>query len=295
MSSSVSRNDPFESAASAARYYWSLGIEPIPLSSYREGPRRAYGAPITWTAQEIDRQFREIENVGLALGERSGNLIDVDLAWVEASLVSMDTMEDLPPFGRRSVRFSHRLAIGQLPNWTVRFKIPAAAAHLFNSKSLTVLALRGNRHLTMVPPSIHPSGERLQWEFGLDEVPKVDSDQLIRDAGLTAFLAVVGRVYPQMPRDRDDVCMALAAALLLAGHHAGDVDVYVERVAWIGGDEQFACRGNTANAALFRLWKGDDIGGLPDLCEQLGIEPMTDTLREWLGFDYDSWRAPGGG
>jgi|ETNmetMinimDraft_3_1059899.scaffolds.fasta_scaffold19266_3 hypothetical protein len=111
MSGDFSSDASFESALSAARYYWSLGLEPIPFSSFRQDPRWRWKPPVQWTAQDIKREFAAIENVGIALGKRSGNLIDVDLIWAEASLIGMATMEDLPPFGHRTARFGHRLAM----------------------------------------------------------------------------------------------------------------------------------------------------------------------------------------
>lgn len=294
MSNDLPYEELFKSANSAARHYWSLGLDPIPFTSYQENSLVSRETPFKWTPEEIDRNFGADDNVGLALGDRSGNLIDVDLDWEEASHVSMETMEDLPPFGRTSARYSHRLAKGKLPKGVICFKIPDNAAHLFDAERLTVLELRGNGHQAMVPPSLHPTGEHLEWELGFDGVPEVDGEQLIQDAGLTAFLAVVARVYPRAPSNRDNICLTLAGALLRAGHHPGDVDVYVEKVAWVGCDEEYDERGDTANAALFRLWSGQDIGDISSLCKQLGIEPMADTLREWLGIS-DGDNDGGGG
>lgn len=295
MSGDFSNDDPFGSALSAARYYWSLGLEPIPFSSFRQDPRWRWKPPVQWTAQDIKREFAAIENVGIALGERSGNLIDVDLIWAEASLIGMATMENLPPFGRRTVRFGHRLAIGRLPNGVVRFKIPDEAAHLFNSEHLTILELRGNRHQVMVPPSMHPSGERLEWELEFDEVPEIDGDQLIRDAGLTAFLAVVARVYPKTPSHRSDVCLALAGTLLRAGYHPNCADIYIEKLAWVGGDEEFDRRDNTSNEALFRHWARDGIGSVSTLCNLLGIEPMVEAFQGWLSSGFEGGSGDGSG
>lgn len=279
----LTHNDPFASANAAAKYYWSLGLEPIPLPAHQKKPRASWKTPVQWTDEEIDRRFSPVGNVGLALGERSNDLIDIDFDWNEASHISMETMEQLPPFGRKSSRYSHRLAKGKLPKGVIHFKIPDKAAHLFEAERLMVLELRGNGHQTMVPPSHHPSGERVEWELEFDEVPEVDVPQLIQDAGLTAFLAVIARAYPQTPGNRDNVCLALTGTLLRAGYEPEEVDALVEKVAWIAGDEEYHKRGTKGAATSERLLAGEDVWGMPALCEHLGIEVMADTLRIWLG------------
>ena len=285
---SPSEDGPFVTANTAAKYYWSLGLEPIPLPANQKRPRDSWKTPLQWTDEEIDRKFSPVGNVGLALGERSGNLIDIDFHWWEAADMAFDRLEGLPIFGRKSSPICHRLARGKLPSGLVQFRIPNKATHLFDAESSVVLELKGDGHQTTVPPSIHPSGEYLEWwpeSFApkrADKIPDLNVQELIEDAGLFAALAVITRAYSSSSKNRDDVCTAIAATFLRLGFETDETDDFVVKAAFDSGEEEWRECYSYADATLARLKAGEDIGGISALCDLLGIEPMADTLREWL-------------
>lgn len=279
----ITSQSQFESATTAARYYWNLGWEPLPLPAGQKKPHRSWKTPVAWTDEEIGYKFSPVGNVGLALGERSGGLIDVDCDWPEAAQIGRELLGDLPSFGREGSPFSHRLALGKLRKGVIHFQIPKAAQQLFGADRLMVLELRGDGHQTMVPPSLHPSGERVRWHNAPNATPEIDGDDLERRAGQVAFLAVIQKAYPRSAGYRDDVCLALTGTLLRAGIDEADADRWVELVASLAGDEEAEKRGGKAVASKAKLDAREEVWGLPKLCELLGIEPMEQTLRKWLG------------
>lgn len=278
----LTSENQFESAATAARYYWNLGWEPLPLPAGQKKPHRTWKTPVTWTDEEIGYKFSPVGNVGLALGERSGGLIDIDFDWPQAAQIGRELLSDLPSFGREGSLFSHRLARGKLRKGVIHFLIPKAAQQLFDADRLMILELRGDGHQTMVPPSLHPSGERVRWHNAPDTTPEIDGDDLERRAGHVAFLAVILKAYPRSAGYRDDACLALTGTLLRAGIDGADVDRWVELVASLAGDEEAAKRGGKAAASKAKLDAQEEVWGLPKLCELLGIEPMEQTFRKWL-------------
>ena len=115
-------------------------------------------------------------NVALRLGQRSGNLVDIDLDCREA-LELADLY--LPPtgaeFGRASKPRSHRLYISAGATFEV-FHDP------LTDKKNTLLELRadgrdGGAHITLAPPSI-ADGERREWHGETVEPAKVDARAL---------------------------------------------------------------------------------------------------------------------
>lgn len=114
-------------------------------------------------------------------------------------------------------------------------------------------------------------------------MPVVDPDDLERRAGQVAFLAVIVNKYPRVAGNRDNVCLALTGALVRAGISDEKADRWVGLVASLGGDEEADKRGGKAAASREKYEAGEQIWGLPMLCEFLGIEPLEATLRKWLG------------
>jgi hypothetical protein len=116
---------------------------------------------------------------------------------------------------------------------------------------------------------------------------EVDAANLERRAGVISALAVVLAKYPSVPGNRDNICLALTGALVRAGFNDDEIDRWVEHIATLAGDEEGGKRGGKAVVARTRLEAGEDVWGVPALCEHLGIEPMADTLRSWLGLHGD--------
>lgn len=279
-------DNQFTSPAEAARLYVKLGWEPLVLPAREKSPKHKWGTPVAWTDDEIPRKFSPTSNVGIALGSRSGGLIDIDFDWAEAAWIGRELLTDLPSFGRPGSPYSHRLAIGQIRK-SVRYQIPPAASALFDSDRMTVLELRGDGLQTMVPPSVHPSGELVRWHDDPATVLIVDSDDLERRAGCVAFLAVIVNKYPRVAGNRDNVCLALTGALVRAGFSDEETDHWVTMVAELAGDEEADKRGGKSAATRDKLEADEETWGLPMLCEFLGIQPMESTLRKWLGGSHD--------
>ena len=101
-------------------------------------------------------EFTPDRNVGIVLGAASGGLVDIDLDDPVAIKAAPYLLPDTDAvFGRPSKRSSHRLYQVDEPGRTVQSK---------GSDGHMIVELRGNGAQTMVPPSLHPDGERLEFE-----------------------------------------------------------------------------------------------------------------------------------
>ncbi len=176
------------------RVGWERALVPIPAGE--KGPR----VP-GWQTREFQPDDFSAEcNVGLILGPRAGDTVDVDLDCPEA-LALADIY--LPPtgaiFGRRSNPRSHRLYIS-----------PGALFELFadplaTGKS-TLLEVRapgrgGGTHQTLIPPSI-ADGERREWEGDTIEAAVFDAAKLRRRCAYLAIGCLVRRYVSKHASER---------------------------------------------------------------------------------------------
>ncbi|WP_439545009.1 DUF5906 domain-containing protein [Sandarakinorhabdus sp.] len=169
---------------------------------YREAgwdifPLKGKHPRVKWSAS-YRGEWSEADNIGVALGKRSNNLVDLDLDWPEAPDVARGLIgtETTSMFGRQGKRSSHFLFFSEIRK-TKKFTLPKSflSRGVPEEHALTVCELRSNGAYTMFPPSMHPSGERVDFENEC-EVARVEPDRLCRLAGVIAFTSVCVRFWP---------------------------------------------------------------------------------------------------
>ena len=189
---------------------WAL----LPLAAGEKKPR--VDVAKNWGAYRLAREqvrgtFGDGCNVGVLLGEPSRGLVDVDLDCSEAIELAPAF---LPDIGRSRKPRSHWIyrARGELPPSLVVDDIPAAG----KPHGAVLVELRSTGRQTMIPPSLHPSGESVEWTSDPDEplyAQLVDGTQLrqrvellgaacllSRQAGSAAARAwVEGGTFPDVP------------------------------------------------------------------------------------------------
>lgn len=273
----------FDSVAQAAKEYVNQGWEPLPLPTGEKRPKGSWKQQRKWTDAEIDDAFSGAANIGIALGDRSGSLIDIDFDCAEAAAFGRILLAQLPAFGRPSAPESHRVAKCQLDKNRYVFQLPDEVAQRSRLARSVLLELRANGHQTMFPPSVHPSGERVTWSGDPASIPKVNSAELKQICGLIAFLCTVVAFYPQGAGQRDEICMMLAGVLVRAGLDDETANALTEMVATLAGDEEASKRTGKAEATRTKIEANEPVWGLPQLCERLKLEDMEKTFRGWLG------------
>ena len=147
-------------ALDAARDYIRRGWRVVPIPTGEKGPRINGWQNLAIGIDNLPLYFGAQENIGVILGPVSGELVDIDLDCPET--VALSPLY-LPPtqalFGRASKPRSHWL-----------YTAAGAVHEVFSDPrdGTTLLELRaagrdGGRHQTVFPPSLHPSGERVEW------------------------------------------------------------------------------------------------------------------------------------
>ena len=291
-----------QSALPFVRDYMRRGWYVLPLAPRTKNPLGGWEwAKAAVTENLVEPTFSQTKNnIGVALGERSDGLIDVDLDWPEARIIADHLVGEWPAFGRASAPRSHRLAICRDRDLrTTKFTVPLDKNNprLPPEHGCCVTELRGNGSYTMFPGSVHPSGEQVYWEGSLDQIPEISSQQLEGTVGLTAFLAVALRFYPAKG-SRDEICMALTGALLRCAYLDAEtrvdaVDRLVCFVARLANDEEYRTRGK-AKATWEKMQQGTPVTGVPRLVELLGLpKECGRNLGKWIGLRTGSRWASG--
>jgi hypothetical protein len=241
----------------------------------------------------------EKQNIGVLQGE-PWNLCDVDLDSPEAMWAWMEfAVETGVVFGHRSKPASHYFFRSDRPLKSQRYKDPVKKddkaekedkACLMELRSLKTDGTVGLQ--TVVPPSIHPSGELIEFVPGLTGEPAtVDAQMLKRATDHTAACALLGR-YAPAPGARHDFFLAIAGALAHAKWDLGDASKVVRaiyRILW-GHQADLAKADKEVDSTFQRHDDGHEITGLPYLETVLDAQVFRKAI-EWLGLGSKKAKA----
>ncbi|MCW8137700.1 MAG: bifunctional DNA primase/polymerase [Planctomycetota bacterium] len=215
-------------APRAARAYRARGWWAIPIPAREKGPRLPKWQDARIDADDNKLYFRPESNIGLILGEPSGGLVDVDLDCVEARQLAPELLPATGMIhGRASSPRSHY--------WYVASSAPAGTVRHEAPDGSTIVELRSTGGQTVVPPSVHPLGERLGWAAA-GEPAQVDVAHLDRAVRLIAagvLLLRAWRVAP--PVDQARLIDATRVAMIEAGWQEAEIADLVEAVESVGG------------------------------------------------------------
>jgi hypothetical protein len=260
--------------ADAAITYARRGWKPVPL-------HRKTKKPIGkgWQTRPFDpTQFNgNAINIAVQLGAASGGLVDVDL---DNQLAIGFAPEFLPAtaaiFGRRSKPAAHQLYVSDL------CQSEKAATIQYKDGNAVIVELRigaGNKGAaTTMPPSMHPSGELVQWVHD-GEPARVAGDDLKR---AVLQLAVACLLKPRYPGagSRHEAALVLGGVLARADWLPDDIGHLVTMLARAVDDDEWQDRVGAAIGAVVARANGGDVPGLPRLAEVWGKD-VADTLGKW--------------
>ena len=260
----------------AAIAYYSLGWMPIPLTQGSKNPNRKGWQKERWARDELPNCFNNGQNIGLLLGEPSGGLIDVDLDCPEAVSIADQILPATGMIsGRPSSPLSHRWYICSPLVATTKFRDPSLAE--IDSRSMLV-ELRSTGGQTVVPPSIHPTGEAYYWHGELAPV-KVNGKELGKAVRNLGACSLVARHWKN--GQRQDTSLALSGALLRAGWPHSSVEKFIRLAATAANDEELEDRIKTVETTEQKILAGEKATGFPSLADLLG-EKVAGCLQKWL-------------
>jgi predicted P-loop ATPase len=216
----------FQNASEAARWWVDFGFWPVPIPSREKKPIIDKWQDLRINNSNLAQYFNGGKtNLGILLGDRYGSA-DVDLDSAEALSVAHFF---LPPtgmiFGRQSKPASHWFYRTDPVVKTRQYKDPLTGQML--------VELRGRRKSngavglqTIVPPSVHPSGEAIMFAPSFDRTPaNVDAEVIVNCVFRVAAASLLARYWPKLG-SRHDSMMALAGILVRAKWPITDAELF---------------------------------------------------------------------
>lgn len=249
----------------AVKRYIGEGWSVIPIPRGSKAPTEK-----DWVNRTFDEShFSEDSNVGVRLGRPSGNLVDVDLDVPEAVVAAKTLL-------LHTERIHGRPGTGASHYWYIA-DVKSMRWQDVDGKVLCEVRSTGGQ--TVLPPSIHPSGETLYWEH--DRAPAaVDPKGLVRSALLVATAALLARHWPKGSRH---VCAKDAAGFLAARDlDPREIEEIIKAAATAAGDDEIEDRVRVARDTAKQFASGGKTTGGPNLAAAIGKE-VVDQLSKWYG------------
>jgi Bifunctional DNA primase/polymerase, N-terminal len=266
----------------AARELVRRGCAVTPVNPRSKKPRPKDWRNLRINERNIPEYFRVGDNIGIILGEASRGLVDVDLDCPEA-LKLADIF--LPPtsmiHGRKSKPASHR--------WYRASLAPKKTLKFCDLDGATLLELRSTGGQTVVPPSIHESGEPMVWESNGDPAD-VALGVLELAVSKLAAATLLSRHWPPLG-SRHDATLALSGLLLRSGRALEGVVQFIEAIAVTAGDEEARQRVRDVRSTSSRLSSGLSATGGKTLASIVGQDVVT-RVRDWLHLEQVTCSSP---
>ena len=258
--------------AEAARDLLDAGWNPIVLSPRSKRPVRDGWQNERVTADVIPLTFSAESNIGVLLGEAGNGRVDVDCDCLEAV--------NLAPKFLPATGFIHGRASRPRSHYHfTSVPLPEHRKYEFNG-CLVELRSVGQ---TMLPPSIHPTGEQLSWDEAEGAPATVTGELLSSAVRELAAAALIVRCYPKVG-DRHGLALPLAGFLLRRqGWDEARVTKFVTAVATAAGDDEIKDRQNAVETTAQCLASDGKPTGGPELRKLIG-DAAFDKFAEWLGF-----------
>jgi putative DNA primase/helicase len=254
------------------RDYIDHGFSPVPIPYKTKAPIIKGWTKLSITAENLAAYFDAAPtNIGILTGEPSGGLVDIDLD-------DLDALKFAPwflprthcIFGRQSKPRSH---------WIYQAH-DAENIEQFTSNGM-ILELRGNNRCTVFPPSVHPSGELVEFHNPDDYEPASATWTELKRAA--AKIAIATELYKFWPAGtRHELTLAIAATLARLGWAKNNVVDLITAIATEAQDDELADRLEAVETTFAEYSKGRPISGEERLNALVGSD-VAENVRRWAG------------
>lgn len=253
-----------------ARDLIARGYKPVPIPIGSKGPTLANWPRVPIGIDNVDTYFQGPLNIGVQMGQTSGGLTDVDLDCAEAvELAEYFLPKTHSVYGRSGKRRSHHLYI-------CRDAEDRASIKLSDEQKACIIELRlggGKKGAqSLVPGSIHPSGEPYEWDED-DEPAEVSCADLKAAIVRIAAGVLISRHWPS--QRRHDAALRCGGFFARVGWEVETIGMFLEAVQVVAGVSNREHVENGCQAAMdqAKLHLQDGKGyGLPAMEEFFGAD-----------------------
>lgn len=248
------------------------GYAPIPIPRGSKAPVIKNWNQLSLTENGVDKYFAIDSNIGINLGKpECGSLVDVDLDCIEAIAAARC-------FLPRTELIHGRISKPESHYW-YQTTPPPKPLKFLDTNGQCLLEIRSTNQQTIIPPSIHPSGEKLEWLYSKNPLIQ-DSEIVVTSAKRTASCALVARHWPTKG-SRQEFCLALSGTLLRAGWSSDMTTNFILTAANIANDEEAEKRSSVVSDSVKRLHSNQPVHGIDKLQEFLGKDVIS-RCCQWL-------------
>lgn len=236
---------------------------------------------VRWS-QGYTGDWPDTKGIGVILGAPSGGLVDIDLDWNEAAQIAHMLMghDKTACFGRGSKPHGHYLV--KCPDVkSKKFSLPKSMMDkgVPDEHSLVVAEIRSDGCYTMFPPSVHPSGETVEWVSDI-EPRSIDAEKLQESVGVIAFFSVCLRFWPG-EGSRHDAALAFAGICKWAKIQQVIAEKFIEATCVYDRERKDRLKAVSdtyrENGVTSKWKKFQEVFGFP--------EDVIPVLAEWLGLE----------
>jgi hypothetical protein len=208
-------------------------------------------------------------NIGVLTGTPSGGLVDVDID-------SPDALKFAPHFLPQTNCIFGRLSNPQ-SHWLYRVDDVGGYESFLGDTML--IEVRGQKHYTLFPASIHPSGEPIEFEYPKDHAPSVSSWIELRKAATK--IAIASELSKRWaPGIRHELALSVAALLARQNWIIDDVMDLIQGIATVSDDDELSDRINCVQTTFQRYARSEAISGDESLDTFLGPR-SAGLIRQW--------------
>lgn len=271
-----------EPVLKAARDSLALSIYSIPIKPGAKQP--ALGEKwqdVRLELDDLEKHFGNGENIGWLLGISPRHIADVDLDCPEALAVApfISGPKTQRVAGRKSNPSSHYFF--ELSGEFTQTTFPDPFRKGKDERKM-LIELRGKGNQTVVPPSVHETGEAYQW-YKKGEFGKASYADVLRWTSKIAAAALLMRYWTARVSAR----LGLIGMLARAEWPEEETLEFVSAVIrFADPDDLKEVKGNVANC--YHRVEGDgEAFGQPTLREKLGDKGklIVKTIADWLGLN----------
>jgi hypothetical protein len=225
--------------------------------------------------------FGPQDNIGVALGEPSDWRCDVDLDSQEGIQAAKFLLPDTGLIhGRAGKPASHWWYRSPGLSVYLNFKDPTDKSALVELRAVS-------SHQTVIPPGVHASGERIEWEKD-GEPLELEPEVLKKAVAHVAIAALLARHWPREGGARHELALIVGGFMGKAMPDDPSMAYRILEVAFrIAGDEEWKDRARAARETIAKAQKdeeGKKVTGVPRFIKEFpNGGKIADCILEWLG------------
>lgn len=270
----------------------------IPLKPRSKEPKQ-----IGYATKDYDLDDLSGCNVGLMIDEKK---VDIDFDWPESRMLAPLLFNDHgQTFGwSRNGAITHFVYAAEIAKGVnFELKDEPGAPKLSGPHGNMILQVRtsagGEPYHAMIPPSVHPDGDTLEWNFDAVtgerhiSIKETDGKALVKTCAFIAGVSALARFYPAQG-GRDEAMLGIVGCMVRAGYEKEHIEAFVRQFCLLVGDDEIDMRVDKARRSLKRHEQGRKFRGIPATAKSLGIPvEWMRKIAVWLGWAKENPEGSG--